>query len=99
MLCEKRIKNMEELCHKLPDNDQAYGMLESTKREVLEVSEQIKSTYLKLEEHPDKWKEWNERYRWMRSDSFGFHQHSLSTFLLLPGSASFLIGSRLREGS
>lgn len=72
ILCEKRIKNIEELCHKLPDNDQAYGMLESTKRDVLELSEHIKSTYLKLEEHPDKWKEWNERYSWIRGDCFKF---------------------------
>ena len=60
-LCEKRIRNMEDLCHKLPDNDQAYRTLDSTKRAVEEVTEQIKSTHLKLEQHPDKWKEWNER--------------------------------------
>ncbi|XP_027140369.1 nesprin-1 isoform X4 [Larimichthys crocea] len=61
-LCEKRIRNMEDLCHKLPDNDPAYRMLDSTRRVVEEVTEQIKSTHLKLEQHPDKWKEWNERF-------------------------------------
>lgn len=52
---------MEDLCHKLPDNDPAYRVLDSTRRSVEEVTEQIKSTHLKLEHHPDKWKEWNER--------------------------------------
>ncbi|XP_040920912.1 nesprin-1-like [Toxotes jaculatrix] len=61
-LCEKRIRNMEDLCHKLPDNDPAYRTLDSTRRAVDEVTEQIKSTHLKLEQHPDKWKEWNERF-------------------------------------
>ncbi|XP_023266580.1 nesprin-1-like [Seriola lalandi dorsalis] len=61
-LCEKRIRNMEDLCHKLPDNDPAYRTLDSTRRAVEEVTEQIKSTHLKLEQNPDKWKEWNERF-------------------------------------
>ncbi|GLD49390.1 nesprin-1-like protein [Lates japonicus] len=61
-LCEKRIRNMEDLCHKLPDNDPAYQMLDTTRRAVGEVTEQIKSTHLKLEQHPDKWREWNERF-------------------------------------
>ncbi|XP_047184808.1 nesprin-1-like [Scophthalmus maximus] len=61
-LCEKRIRNMEDLCHTLPDNDLAYRTLDSTRRAVEEVAEQIKSTHLKLEQHPDKWKEWNERF-------------------------------------
>lgn len=52
---------MEDLCQKLPDNDVAYRVLESTRSAVEEVTELIKSTYLKLEQHPDKWKEWNER--------------------------------------
>lgn len=60
-LCEKRIKNMEDLCHQLHDNDPAYRMLDSTRRAVEEVKEQIKSTHLKLEHHPDKWKKWNDR--------------------------------------
>ncbi|XP_039981906.1 nesprin-1-like [Xiphias gladius] len=61
-LCEKKIRNMEDLCHKLPDNDPAYRTLDSTRRAIEEVTEQIKSTHLKLEQHPDKWKEWNERF-------------------------------------
>lgn len=60
-LCEKRIRNMEDLCHKLPDNDPIYRMLDSTKRAVEEVTEQITITHLKLEQQPDKWKEWNDR--------------------------------------
>lgn len=59
---ERRIRNMEDLCYKLPDNDQAYRILDCTRRAVEEVTEQIKSTHLKLEQHPDKWKEWNERF-------------------------------------
>ncbi|KAF3849913.1 hypothetical protein F7725_019632 [Dissostichus mawsoni] len=42
--------------HRLPDNDPVYRTLDSTRRTVEEVTEQIKSTYLKLEHHPDKWK-------------------------------------------
>nr|XP_019953051.1 PREDICTED: nesprin-1-like [Paralichthys olivaceus] len=61
-LCEKRIRNMEDLCRKLPDNDLAYRTLDSTRQAVEKVTEQIKNTHLKLEQHPDKWKEWNERF-------------------------------------
>ncbi|XP_028460432.1 nesprin-1-like [Perca flavescens] len=61
-LCEKRIRNMEDLCHNLPDNDAAHRTLDSTRIAVEEVTEQIKSTHLKLEHHSDKWKEWNERF-------------------------------------
>lgn len=52
---------MEELCHTLPDSDPAYHILDSTRRVVDEVTEQIKSTYLKLEQHQDKWDDWNDR--------------------------------------
>lgn len=52
---------MEDLCHNLPDNDAAHRTLDSTRIAVEEVTEQIKSTHLKLEHHSDKWKEWNER--------------------------------------
>lgn len=60
-LCEKGIRTMEELCLQLPDNDPVYHILNSTRRAVAEVTEQIKSTHVKLKQHPDKWKEWNER--------------------------------------
>ena len=60
-LCEKGIRNMEELCLQLPDNDLAYHILNSTRRDVAEVTEQIKSIHITLKQHPDKWKEWNER--------------------------------------
>lgn len=53
---------MEDLCQKLPDNDAAYRILDATRMDVEEVKEQIRTTHLKLEQHPDKWKEWNERY-------------------------------------
>lgn len=59
--CEKKLKHMEELCHKLPDSDPAYHALDSTRGVVEELTEQIKSTLLKLEQYPDKWKEWKER--------------------------------------
>ncbi|CAB1447009.1 unnamed protein product [Pleuronectes platessa] len=61
-LCEKRIRNMEDLCHKLPDNDLAYRTLDDARQAVEKVAGQIKNTHLKLEQHPDKWKEWNERF-------------------------------------
>ncbi|XP_076011028.1 nesprin-1-like [Genypterus blacodes] len=61
-ICDKRIKNMEDLCHKLPDNAPACRVLDSSRRAVEEVTELIKSAHLKLEHHPDKWKEWNERF-------------------------------------
>lgn len=59
--CEKIIRNMEDLCHKLPDNDPACRTLDSTRRVVEEITEQINRMHLMLEQHPDKWKEWNER--------------------------------------
>lgn len=52
---------MEELCLQLPDNDAAYHILNSTRRAVAEVTEQIKSIHITLKQHPDKWKDWNER--------------------------------------
>lgn len=61
VLCEKGIRNMEELCLQLPDNDPAHHTLNSTRRAVAEVSEQIRSVHFKLKQHPDKWEEWNER--------------------------------------
>lgn len=60
-LCEKGIRNMEELCLHLPDNDPAHHTLNSTRRALAEVAEQIKSIHIKLKQHPDKWEEWNER--------------------------------------
>ncbi|XP_067337447.1 nesprin-1 isoform X16 [Channa argus] len=62
ILCEKRIRIMEDLCHTLPDNDPTYRMIDYTRRAVEEVTEQIRITQLNLEQHPDKWKEWNERF-------------------------------------
>lgn len=60
-VCEKRIVNMEELCQNLPDNDPAHRALDSTRRAVIEVKGQIETTHLKLQQHPDKWREWNDR--------------------------------------
>lgn len=59
--CEKRIRNMEDLCQKLPDNDAAYRRLDSTRRAVEDIAEHIRSTGVQLEKQPDKWKEWNDR--------------------------------------
>ncbi|CAM9192469.1 unnamed protein product, partial [Lampetra planeri] len=61
-VCEKRLRNIEDLCHKVPDNDPAYQTLDSTRRSVEEVAEQIRRMYVQLEHHPDKWKEWNDRF-------------------------------------
>ena len=59
-MCEKRIRNMEVVCEKLPDNDSAHRALDTSRRALAEVRDQIETIYLKLLQHPDKWREWNE---------------------------------------
>ncbi|KAG7275370.1 hypothetical protein CRUP_007926, partial [Coryphaenoides rupestris] len=58
--CEKRIRNMEDLCQQLPDNDPAHRMLDSATGALADVTDEIEKTRLKLLQHPDKWREWND---------------------------------------
>lgn len=53
---------MEELCQKLPEADPAHQTLDASRKALSEVQEEIESTYHKLLQHPDKWKEYNSRY-------------------------------------
>ena len=52
---------MEELCQQLPDNDPTQRALETTQRALQEVKGQIDAMYLKMQQHPDKWREWDHR--------------------------------------
>lgn len=102
-LCEKRIRNMEDLCHNLPDNDPVYRMLDSTKKAVEEVTEQIKITHLKLEQHPDKWKEWNDRYAKSVRHSWVPYRLYIrgagdGLYFCILGSVNFLTGCHPKEG-
>uniref|UniRef100_A0A3P9ISW1 Nesprin-1 spectrin repeats region domain-containing protein n=1 Tax=Oryzias latipes TaxID=8090 RepID=A0A3P9ISW1_ORYLA len=60
--CEKRLQLMEELCQKLPEEDPAHRSLQSARKELGELQEEIQSTRLKLLQHQDKWKDYNKRY-------------------------------------
>lgn len=59
--CEKRIRNMEDLCQQLPDNDPTHRTLDSATGALADVTDEIEKTRLKLLQHPDKWREWNDR--------------------------------------
>lgn len=59
--CEKRLQLMEELCQKLPEEDPAHRSLQSARKELGELQEEIQSTRLKLLQHQDKWKDYNKR--------------------------------------
>ncbi|GAA6072422.1 nesprin-1 isoform X1, partial [Tachysurus ichikawai] len=60
--CERRLKTMEQLCHKLPENDPIQKALLETRDTVSEVKSQVESAYTGLQEHPDKWSEWHRRF-------------------------------------
>lgn len=55
---------MEELCQKLPEGDPAQQTLEKARKEFCEVQEEIESTHQKLMQHPDKWKEYDARWKY-----------------------------------
>nr|XP_057913481.1 nesprin-1 isoform X6 [Doryrhamphus excisus] len=61
-LCEKRLQLMEELCQKLPEDNSAHQTLDKSRKEYLEVSEEVENTHQKLMQHPDKWKDYSARY-------------------------------------
>lgn len=60
-LSEKRLHQMEELCLKLPESEQAQQTLETSRTALAELREEMESTHQKLMQHPDKWKEFNTR--------------------------------------
>uniref|UniRef100_A0A8C2DGG1 Spectrin repeat containing, nuclear envelope 1a n=1 Tax=Cyprinus carpio TaxID=7962 RepID=A0A8C2DGG1_CYPCA len=57
--CEKRLKTMEHLCQDLPENDMGHQTLEETRDHLSEVRGLVERTHLKLQQHPDKWREWH----------------------------------------
>lgn len=60
--CERRLKTMEQLCKKLPENDPMQKTLLETRDHVSEVKGEVESAHVRLQEHPDKWNEWNCRW-------------------------------------
>ncbi|XP_043917738.1 nesprin-1-like [Protopterus annectens] len=62
LLCEKRLMLIEELCLKLPQRDPVRTTMESCRKTLKELKAQIDSTYQKLINHPDKWKEYKDRF-------------------------------------
>ncbi|KAB0392836.1 hypothetical protein E2I00_007090, partial [Balaenoptera physalus] len=60
-LCEKRLQLIEELCLKLPVRDAVRNMPETCHVTLKELRAAIDSTYAKLVEDPDKWKDYASR--------------------------------------
>uniref|UniRef100_A0A8C5AJ13 Calponin-homology (CH) domain-containing protein n=1 Tax=Gadus morhua TaxID=8049 RepID=A0A8C5AJ13_GADMO len=60
--CEKWLRVMEELCQQVPDNDPAHRSLGAAAGDLAAVTDEIENTRLKLLQHPDKWREWNDRF-------------------------------------
>ncbi|CAL8318022.1 unnamed protein product, partial [Boreogadus saida] len=60
--CEKWLRIMEELCQQVPDNDPAHRSLGAAAGDLAAVTDEIEKTRLKLLQHPDKWREWNDRF-------------------------------------
>lgn len=59
--CEKRLKTMEQLCQDLPENDVGHQTLEETRDHLADVRSLVERTQLRLQRHPDKWREWHIR--------------------------------------
>uniref|UniRef100_A0A8D1E8N4 Calponin-homology (CH) domain-containing protein n=1 Tax=Sus scrofa TaxID=9823 RepID=A0A8D1E8N4_PIG len=60
-LCEKRLQLIEELCLKLPVRDPVRNTPETCHVTLKELRAAIDSTYAKLMEDPDKWKDYTSR--------------------------------------
>ena len=45
----------------MPDNDPAHRSLGAAAGDLAAVTDEIEKTRLKLLQHPDKWREWNDR--------------------------------------
>uniref|UniRef100_A0AAR2JHF7 Spectrin repeat containing, nuclear envelope 1b n=1 Tax=Pygocentrus nattereri TaxID=42514 RepID=A0AAR2JHF7_PYGNA len=58
---EGRLKTMEQLCQRLPENDLMQKALLETKDYLSEVKAEVEYTYMRLLQHPDKWREWHTR--------------------------------------
>ncbi|KAH0622390.1 hypothetical protein JD844_024656, partial [Phrynosoma platyrhinos] len=61
-LCEKRLHLIKELCLKLPEWDPLKKISESSQKHLNELKSQVSSTYAKLMDHPDKWKDYKNRF-------------------------------------
>lgn len=59
--CERRLKTMEQLCQKLPENDPMQNVLLETRDHVSKLGGEVERAHIKLQEHPDKWSEWHCR--------------------------------------
>lgn len=59
--CERRLKTMEQLCQKLPENDATQKALPETRDSVSEVKGEVERAHVRLQENPDKWSEWHRR--------------------------------------
>ncbi|KAL0164542.1 hypothetical protein M9458_040295, partial [Cirrhinus mrigala] len=57
--CEKRLKTMEHLAQDLQENDIGHQMLEETRDHISEIRGLVERTHLRLQQHPDKWREWH----------------------------------------
>ncbi|XP_021548914.1 nesprin-1-like [Neomonachus schauinslandi] len=60
-LCEKRLQLIEELCLKLPVRDPVRNTPETCHATLKELRATIDTTYMKLVEDPDKWKDYTSR--------------------------------------
>lgn len=60
--CERRLKTMEQLCQKLPENDPIQKALLEARDAVSKVKGEVESAHVRLQEHPDKWCEWHRRW-------------------------------------
>lgn len=60
-VCERRLKTMELLCQKLPEKDLMQKTLQEAKDQLSVVKADVESTYVRLQQHQDKWREWHSR--------------------------------------
>ncbi|KAJ7342117.1 hypothetical protein JRQ81_009049, partial [Phrynocephalus forsythii] len=61
-LCEKRLHLIKDLCLKLPEWDPLKKAAESSQKDLSELKSRVASTYKKLLDHPDKWKDYKKRF-------------------------------------
>uniref|UniRef100_A0A670IV44 Calponin-homology (CH) domain-containing protein n=1 Tax=Podarcis muralis TaxID=64176 RepID=A0A670IV44_PODMU len=66
-LCEKRLHLINELCLKLPESDPLRTTSQSSQKSLSELKSLVASTYMKLMDHPDKWKDYKDRFSELES--------------------------------
>uniref|UniRef100_A0A8D2LVZ1 Spectrin repeat containing nuclear envelope protein 1 n=1 Tax=Varanus komodoensis TaxID=61221 RepID=A0A8D2LVZ1_VARKO len=66
-LCEKRLNLIQELCSKLPQWDSLRTTYETTQKDLSELKSQVACTYMELMDHPDKWKDYKNRFSELES--------------------------------